>query len=347
MRGTVNMPRLSSKRFVWLVALLLSSNLGCGATSFRLWYPPLQPSGDTFAVAAKPDVVYFKANDEWRSSRHRLDLYLPKDKKDFPIVVLFHGGAWMVGDNRCCGLYPSVAEFLVSQGIGVAMPNYRLSPAVKHPEHVKDAARAVAWVKSHIAEHGGNPDKIFLAGHSAGGHLVALLATDERYLKAEGLQTGDIRGVIAFSGVYEIPPGEVEVTWGGDSPKALRLNAMLPLRGEAQEEASSPRIAIPLKINVFGPVFGSDPKVRADASPINHVHGGLPPFLIFLAEFDLPLLPEMAKGFYEALKREKCDARLIRVEKRNHNSIMFQAIKAEDPVARVIVEFVTERAIDR
>ncbi|MBI3408816.1 MAG: alpha/beta hydrolase [Planctomycetes bacterium] len=328
------------------LVLFLPFVVGCGVTSIRLWHAPPTPSGDMLAVAAKPDVLYVTAKRESATSRHRLDLYLPKDKKDFPVVVLFHGGAWMVGDNRCCGLYPSVAEYLASQGIGVAIPNYRLSPTVKHPEHVKDAARAVAWVKAHIAEHGGNADKIFLAGHSAGGHLVALLATDEKYLKTEGLQTTDIRGVVALCGVYEIPPGDVEATLGGDSPKTLRMNAMLPLRGEAQKETNSTGVAIPIKINMFGPVFGNDPKVRADASPINHVRSGLPSFLIFSAEFDLPLLPEMATKFHEALKREKCDARLIRIEKRNHNSIMFQAIEVNDPVARAIVELVTGRGVE-
>src|SRR5207237_6481418 len=160
------------------------------------------------------------------SFRNRLDLYLPKGKKDFPVVFLVHGGAWMLGDNRCCGLYSSVGEFLASQGIGVVLPNYRLSPAVKHPEHVKDVARAFAWARAHIADHGGRPDRLFVAGHSAGGHLVALLATDETYLRAEGLQAADVRGVVAFSGVYRIPPGKMSATLGGATPLAFRFDEM-------------------------------------------------------------------------------------------------------------------------
>src|SRR5206468_2323899 len=70
--------------------------------------------------------------------RQRLDLYLPKGRKDYPVVVFVHGGTWIAGDNRCCGLYSSVGEFFARHGIGAVLPNYRLSPGVKHPEHVKD-----------------------------------------------------------------------------------------------------------------------------------------------------------------------------------------------------------------
>src|SRR5262249_46346472 len=149
------------------------------------------------------DLAYYDGPDA-DPYRHRLDLFLPKGRKGFPVVVLVHGGAWIVGDNRCCGLYSSVGEFLASQGIGAVLPNYRLSPQVKHPEHIHDVARAFGWTRNHISEYGGCPDKLFLAGHSAGGHLVALLATDEKYLKAQGLRTADIKGVIAVSGVYRI-----------------------------------------------------------------------------------------------------------------------------------------------
>src|SRR5207249_1271476 len=108
------------------------------------------------------DVAY---RDDAQASavRHRLDLYLPRGKKDFPVVVLAHGGAWMVGDNRCCGLYNSVAEFLAGRGIGAVLPNYRLSPGVKHPEHVRDVARAVAWTKKNIGKYGGDPGRLYLA----------------------------------------------------------------------------------------------------------------------------------------------------------------------------------------
>jgi acetyl esterase/lipase len=289
-------------------------------------------------------VAYYEGPDA-DAFRHRLDLFLPRGRKNFPVVVLVHGGAWLTGDNRCCGLYSAVGEFLAGQGIAAVLPNYRLSPEVRHPEHVKDVARAFAWTHRHIAEYGGRPDEIFLAGHSAGGHLVALLATDERYLKAEGLAAADVRGVIALSGVYRIPPGKFEATLGGETELAFRFDEVVPLRC-ASRRPWAPLPGIPLRLNVFGPAFGDDPAARADASPLNHVRPGLPPFLLCCAGNDLPTLPGMAEDFCQALRRQGVQAHLLRVEGRNHCSLMYRAITADDPVGRAMLDFVREHAAD-
>ncbi len=163
--------------------------------------------------------------------RHRLDLFRPEGKKDCPVVILVHGGAWMIGDNRYCGLYSSVGEFLAGQGIVAVLPDYRLAPGSKHPEHVRDVARAFAWTRDHIADYGGRPDQIVLFGHSAGGHLVSLLTTDEQYLRAEGQRAADIRGVVAVSGVYRIPAERMPFTLGGAGPLAFNLDELIPVRG--------------------------------------------------------------------------------------------------------------------
>ena len=115
------------------------------------------------------------------------------------MLLFVHGGRWTTGNKN---LYPGIGESLARHGVGVVICNYRLSPAVKHPAHVQDVARAFAWTQSNIASYGGKPDRLFVCGHSAGGHLVALLATDPKYLKAEKLSPSDIRGVVPISGVY-------------------------------------------------------------------------------------------------------------------------------------------------
>ena len=253
--------------------------------------------------------------------------------------MLVHGGGWDQGDNRCCGLYSSVGHFLASQGIGAVLPNYRLTPAVAHPEHARDVARAVRWTRDHIAEYGGAPDRIFLMGHSAGGHLVALLATDASYLKAEGLNVRDLKGVIAVSGVYRIPPGKMEVFLGGSGSRSLRPDQELPLRGETGPLPMLAALGMSVKVDAFGPPFGDSPKGRADASPVNHVRRGLPPFLILVAENDLPTFAEMAAEFHKALLREGCAARLLQINQRNHNSLMFSIIRPDDPAARAVLTF--------
>ncbi|HZZ79688.1 MAG TPA: alpha/beta hydrolase [Gemmataceae bacterium] len=329
--------------FVALLALALPA---CRVTDMQLWSCNQPAPGEGCSVERVSGIKYYEGPN-CDKERHRLDLFLPKDKKDFPVVVLVHGGAWMMGDNRCCGLYSSVGEYLASQGIGAILPNYRLSPSVKHPEHIRDLARAFAWTRNHIAEHGGRADQIFLMGHSAGGHLVALLATDEQYLKAERCQTGDIKGVIGVSGVYRIPAGKTEVHLFGGSPDSFRLDEMAPLRGESGTVRPALAKGLPVSVNVFGPVFGDDVKARQAASPIHHVRPGLPPFLFLNAEKDLPLLPRMAEDMHEALAKAGCESRLLRIDRRNHNSICFKAIDNDDPAARAIVTFIRRHCVQK
>jgi acetyl esterase/lipase len=92
---------------------------------------------------------------------------------------------------------------LAKKGVGVACINYRLSPQFKYPTHIQDVARAFAWVYKNIAQYGGDPTRIFVSGHSAGGHLTALLATDERWLNEQGLSLKNIKGAIPVSGVFD------------------------------------------------------------------------------------------------------------------------------------------------
>jgi acetyl esterase/lipase len=333
-----HVPAAGVRGLVWVILVALASP-ACRVTDVPLWGPPELP--DAVPVERIPGIAYYNGPGA-DPLRHRLDLFLPRGRKDFPVVMFVHGSAWVVGDNRCCGLYSSVGEFLAGQGIGAVLPNYRLSPEVKHPEHVKDVARAFAWTKAHIAEYGGRPDQLFLAGHSAGGHLVALLVTDEKYLKAEGLRTRDVKGVILISGVYHIPDKDPVLALGGNTARGVRFDEVVPVRGGtmwgADELPFAPGIPLPLKL--YDWVFGSDPKVRADASPTNHVRPGLPPFLIFTAAKDFPTLPESAAEFDEALRGQGDEVQLLKIADRNHHSIVFQAVRPDDPVARAMLEFI-------
>jgi acetyl esterase/lipase len=309
--------------------------------SVRLWGPVPQPPG-ALAVAEVPDVAY-RDGPQAGPIRHRADLFLPRGRKDFPVVVLVHGGAWVMGDNRCCGLYSSVGHFLAGQGYGVVLPNYRLAPTARHPAQIQDVAAAVAWTRRHIAEYGGDPRRIYLAGHSAGGHLVSLLATDESYLKAEGLTGADVKGVIAVSGVYRIPPGEVVGVLGGRGPRGHRLEQMFPLRGDSERAADCLLPGVPVRTGLFGLVFGEGPKERERASPVNHVRRGLPPFLILTAANDLPNQQEEADEFHRALLRADCKAQRLTVERRNHSSVLYSAIRPDDPAARAVLDFLRQQ----
>jgi acetyl esterase/lipase len=144
------------------------------------------------------------------------------------------------------------------------------------------------------------------------------------------------------SGIYRIPPGSFGFTLGGDNPLALRFDEAAPIRGVSNRDwTGRPGVqGFAMTINIFGPVFGDDPKARVAASPVNHVRTGLPPFLILYAENDLPSLAGMAVEFQKSLANQGCEAWLSKVNNRNHNSILFQAIEPEDAAARMMIEFV-------
>ncbi len=305
----------------------------------RLWGPLTPRPPDALKVDEQLDIAY-RNDSKADSFRHRLDLFVPRGKKDFPVAVLVHGGSWFMGDNCCGGLYTSVGQFLASRGIGAVLPNYRLSPAVQHPAHVQDVASAVAWTRKRIGHYGGDPERIYLMGHSAGGHLVSLLASDESYLKAEGLSAANIKGVISVSGVYHIPPGSRDWTLGGSGPRSVRLDQNSPVRGERGAWLDWTLPGIPIRLDPFGIAFGNDPKLRASASPLTHVRLGLPPFLILTAADDLPGQQDQADEFQQALNRAEVKVRQVKVDRRNHASVMFSAIGLDDPVAQAVLEFV-------
>jgi acetyl esterase/lipase len=156
--------------------------------------------GGPFAVEKVTDIAYYDGPDA-DTVRHKLDVYYPKGQKDFPVVMFVHGGAWRFGTKDW---YGKLGEVLAQNGVGTVITNYRLSPKVMHPGHIDDVARAFAWTHKNVGKYGGRADQLFVCGHSAGGHLVALLSTDERYLKAHGLSLADIKGMIPMSGVYTV-----------------------------------------------------------------------------------------------------------------------------------------------
>jgi acetyl esterase/lipase len=323
------------------LALPLCALAACRLTDVSLWHPAAPAPTDRYKVERVRGVSYC-AGPPANAFRHQLDLFLPRGATDYPVVMLVHGGGWRMGDKHSFGLYSTVAECLARQGIGVVLPNYRLSPEVQHPEHVRDIARAFAWVHAHIAQYGGSPDRLFLAGHSAGGHLVALLATDERYLKEVGLRTGNIRGVIGVSGVYRIPPLEGCLTLGGPTAVIMHLDQVLPLRCGCGLPCTPLAFlpGFPLRLNIFRMAFGNDLAVREDASPLAHVCPGLPPFLLISAEKDLPTLADMAVEFHEALRSQGVSSDLLDVKDRNHHSVLFRAYLPDDPVARAMCDFI-------
>jgi acetyl esterase/lipase len=131
-----------------------------------------------------------------------LDIYAPAHASKAPVLIFVHGGEWTKGDKQEISCKP---KFLNEHGIVMVSVNYRLSPKYKHPAQVDDVAAAIAWVHKHIDKYGGDGGKIVIMGHSAGCHLVTLVALNPEPLAKVKMKPSDLRGVVAWSGgMYDL-----------------------------------------------------------------------------------------------------------------------------------------------
>lgn len=149
---------------------------------------------ETPELVRKVDGISYHADEQKVDDPEKrcfIDMRLPENVKDFPTLVWFHGG----------GLTGGTRDFPAFEGKGVALVSagYRLAPPADCPDFLTDAAAAVAWTLKHISEYGGDPKKVFIGGHSAGGYLSAMVAMDPKWLAAQGLSNKQIAGVIPVS----------------------------------------------------------------------------------------------------------------------------------------------------
>lgn len=147
---------------------------------------------DTLAYAAGP--------------RHGVDIYAPTPATAAaPVVVFFYGGGWEAGQRT---MYRFVGATLAANGVVAVIPDYRVYPDARFPDFIVDGARAVAWARAHAAAYGGDPNRLFLMGHSAGAHIAALLSLDGRWLAAQGMSPRALAGTIGLAGPYDFLPLE-------------------------------------------------------------------------------------------------------------------------------------------
>jgi acetyl esterase/lipase len=176
--------------------------LGICFLLFTLSQPNLlaQQSGPPYEIDVSTNLVYYDGPG-FNPQKHILDIFAPKEVPNAPVLLFIHGGGWRTGDKN---IYPFLGRAFAQQGFVTVNISYRLSPEVQHPAHIQDVARAFAWVYKNIAQYGGNPKQLFVTGHSAGGHLTALLALNKKYLQAEGLSTDLIKAALPISGIFNI-----------------------------------------------------------------------------------------------------------------------------------------------
>lgn len=154
-------------------------------------------AGEPFVKTADIPYLGDAATDDYAKGQCRLDVFRPVDKKDYATIVWFHGGG-LRGGSRDSG--SDIARRMTANGIGVVLVSYRFSPKVKCPTYIEDAAASVAWTIRHIAEYDGDPKKVFVSGHSAGGYLTFMIGLDNKYLGRHGLSPADLAGCMPVAG---------------------------------------------------------------------------------------------------------------------------------------------------
>ncbi|THK40821.1 alpha/beta hydrolase [Methylophaga sp. SB9B] len=251
------------------------------------------------AYQHRSDLVYGEYD------RLKLDVYQPAhsvDSQKPATVIFFYGGGWEAGEKAD---YKFVAEALTSQGMIVVIPDYRVFPEAVFPEFIEDAAQAVAWTRKHITEFGGDPEQLFIAGHSAGAHIAAMLSVNPHYLQQAGLETEQLRGMIGLAGPYDF---------------------------------------LPLTSPTLKQIFGDDAS-QWQSQPVNFVGEDHPPTLLLVGNNDRTVLPRNSYRFAEKLKQYGNDVELIELSNYGHVAMvakLAKPLRGDGALLAPIVSFVEQ-----
>jgi acetyl esterase/lipase len=247
--------------------------------------------------------------------RQVLDIYTPDEATEKrPVVFWIHGGGWQTGDKTDVQIKPRV---FVERGFVFVSTNYRLLPEVEMDVLIRDVAKALGWVHRNIEQHGGDPGRIFVMGHSAGAQLAALLCIDQRYVEAEGVPFEALKGCVPVDGdTYDLPAmittAEIRQTVHG-----------LPL----------PEFGHRVK-------FGNDPKKHIDFSAVTHVAQGkgIPPFLI-LHVAGHPDVTAQARRLGAVLKQAEIPVTVFGARETTHSKLNADLGQPDDPATHELFKF--------
>jgi len=247
MAGLARISSMLQRGLLILCAMTISA---CSPLTAFNALTPMDPS----TVAAQ-DVAYGPG------PRQRLDVYTPKGQRaeGAPVLVFFYGGGWNSGRREH---YRFAGRALASRGFVTVVPDYRVYPEVRYPAFLEDSADAVRWARDHAREYGGDPDRIVLAGHSAGAYNAVMLGLDQQYLRAAGVDPMAIRGVVGLSGPYDFAP--------------FRAQSAIDAFGQAPDAAAT--------------------------QPVNHVRADAPPMLLIQGLNDRIVEPRNTRSLADALR---------------------------------------------
>jgi arylformamidase len=255
--------------------------------------------------AAEPKVTRDVAYAGTKNKRQALDVYAPTEGKNHPIVVWIHGGGWQAGDKKEVDEKPGA---FVAKGYVFISVNYRLLQEATIKQMAGDVARAIRWARENAKDHRGDPDRLFVMGHSAGAQLAALVCTDERHLKAEKVPLSAVKGCVPVDGdTFDVP---------------LQIKTVEKRRAD-----------------IYRKKFGDEASQKG-LSPVTHVAKGkdIPPFLI-LHVADHREVKMQSEWLAKALQGAGVSARAYPAEKKTHATINSELGKAGDKPTAEMFEF--------
>jgi arylformamidase len=258
------------------------------------------------ALAADFQVHRDLAYAQPKNERQTLDVYAPVEGKDHPVVVWIHGGGRTQGQKA--GVQNKPPAF-ADHGLLFVSINYRFIPQASMKEMAGDVAKAIRWVHDHAQDYGGNPNSIVVMGHSGGAHLAALVCTDDRYLKAEGLSFSIIKGCVPVDvGYYDVP-------------KLLKDSGAAPP-------------------DSFKAYFGATEEAQRDLSPVAHVAKGknIPPFLILHCA-DRAETKAQSEWFAQKLQEAGVPVKVVAAEGKTHSTINADLGLPDDRSTQALFEF--------
>lgn len=257
-------------------------------------------------VLISKDIAY---RENSKNIRNLLDVYYPENTEETKDVLVFiHGGSWNSGKKE---IYWWLGKNMARKNVVSVIINYSLSPESQYEKMASDCAMAIKWVRDSIARYGGRADRIFVMGHSAGGHLAALINTDPRFFAAAGIPN-PISGVILNDG------------FGLDMYEYLTI-------AEPDERTEE-----------FLSAFTRDQETWKTASPMYYLQNVFKPFLIFVGDRTYPAIKLQSKRLYDELFKANKPIDMKYIKRKRHKGMIIQMISKKNQMYDFILEFMAK-----
>ncbi|HVD97928.1 MAG TPA: alpha/beta hydrolase [Cytophagaceae bacterium] len=270
---------------------------------FFLLLSPLLAAAENHSIYR--DIPYMPVNSEaFDPERHVLDVYTPRVKNiSTEVVVFIHGGKWKTANKD---MFNYIGINFAEKGKTAVLINYRLTPNVDYEGMAMDCANAVKWVRTQIGYYGGDTSKIYVYGHSSGGHLAALIATNDRFFDSLAIRN-PIKGCVLIDG------------FGMNMYNYL----LKPNSGDEWMYET----------------FGKEQYQWKDASPAFFVTNNSPKFLMFLGEKTINIIYHDARNFKELLESKQIEAELVVIDHRRHMEMIAQLMDYRNDIYDKCIEF--------